>query len=83
MQDQMQLLCVPLAVVRAVCATLVSHAPDLLYPIRLGDWDREWWLSAQEDLGLGHPISSILDPSLIHDQRILEAREADVGLCKT
>lgn len=30
-----------IGVVRAVYATLVSHAPDILHPIRHGDWDRE------------------------------------------
>lgn len=30
-----------IGVVRAVYATLVSHAPEVLHPIRRGDWDRE------------------------------------------
>lgn len=48
-----------IGVVRAVCAALVSLAPEILHPIRLGRLGLVWWLSAQEDLGW---VTLILGP---------------------
>lgn len=40
-----------IGVVRAVRAALVPQAPEMLRPIRLGDWGLGGWLSAEQVLG--------------------------------